>query len=92
MLALVMDNKFSDDEIEGMLLSLENTNNEDGSKWNVGLHYGNNDTTYINIALDKRDRDIVHISIYTNTKFKNQIDFIDLLQCTYEGFHKYRNY
>jgi hypothetical protein len=92
MLDLVMDYKFSDGEVEGMLLSLANTNDVDKSKWSGGLHYGNKGTIYINMALDAEDRDIVRISISTNTKFKAQIEFIDLLQCTYEGFHKYRTY
>jgi hypothetical protein len=92
MLALVMDYDFTDGEVDGMLLSLNNTNDEDKSKWSSGLHYGNKGTMYINMALDAENRDIVHISISANTKFKAQIEFIDLLQCTYEGFHKYRTY
>jgi hypothetical protein len=92
MLVLLIDYKFSDGEIEGMLLSLANTNDEVGSKWSGGLHYGNKGTMYINMALDAEDKDIVHISISSSIKFQSQIEFIDLLQCTYEGFHKYRIY
>jgi hypothetical protein len=92
MFDLVMDYKFSDGEVEGMLISLANTNNEDKSKWNGGLHYGNKGTMYINMALDAEDKDMVHISISSTVKFQPQIEFIDLLQCTYEGFHKYRTY
>jgi hypothetical protein len=92
MLDLVMDYKFSEGEVEGMLISLSNTNDEDGSKWSGGLHYGKKGTMYINMALDAQDKDIVHISISSTVKFQPQIEFIDLLQCTYEGFHKYRTY
>lgn len=44
MLALIMDYAFTDGEIEEMLLSLAGTNDEDGSKWSGGLHYGNKGT------------------------------------------------
>jgi hypothetical protein len=92
MLALIMDYKFTDGEVDGMIISLANTNDEDGSKWSGGLHYGKKGTMYINMALDAEDKDIVHISISSTVKFQPQIEFIDLLQCTYEGFHKYRIY
>jgi hypothetical protein len=92
MLALIMDYKFTDGEVDGMIISLTNTNDEDGSKWSGGLHYGKKGTMYINMALDADDKDIVHISISSTVKFQPQIEFIDLLQCTYEGFHKYRIY
>jgi hypothetical protein len=92
MLSLVIDYDFADGEIEGMKINLANTNDTDGSKWSGGLHYGNKGTMHINMTLDKENRDMVHISITTNTKFKAQIEFIDLLQCTFEGFHKYRTY
>jgi hypothetical protein len=92
MLDLVMDYKFSDEEVEGMLISLANTNDEDKSKWSGGLYYGNKGTLYINMALDVEDKDMVHFSISSTVKFQPQIEFIDLLQCTYEGFHKYRTY
>jgi hypothetical protein len=92
MLALVIDYKFADGEIEGMKLALETTNSEDPSKWSGGLHYGKSGTFYINMALDAENRDIVSISISTLKKFKAQIEFIDKLQCTYEGFHKFRTY
>jgi hypothetical protein len=92
MLGLVMDYKFSDGEVEGMLISLANTNYEDKSKWSGGLHYGIKGIMYINMALDGEAKDIVHISISSTVKLQPQIEFIDLLQCTYEGFHKYRTY
>jgi hypothetical protein len=92
MLALVIDYEFADGEMEGMLISLANTNNEDASKWSGGLHYGNKGTLYINMALDADDKEILHISISTMQKFESQLEFIDLLQCTYEGFHKFKTY
>jgi hypothetical protein len=92
MLSLVIDYEFADGEIEGMKLGLANTNNNDASKWNGGLHYGNKGSFYINMALDAENRDIVFISISTMQQFKPQIELIDQLQCNYEGFHKYRTY
>jgi hypothetical protein len=92
MLALIIDYEFADGEIEGMKLSLVNTNNNNASKWIGGLHYGNKGTFYINMALDAENRDIVSISISTMKLFQPQLEFIDKLQCTYEGFHKYRTY
>jgi hypothetical protein len=92
MLALIIDYKFTDGEVDGMLISLTNTNDEDGDQWNGGLHYGKKGTMYITMALDTEDKNIVHISISSTVKFQPQIEFIDLLQCTYEGFHKYRTY
>jgi hypothetical protein len=53
-----------------MLMSLTNTNHEDGSKWSDGLHYGKKRTMYINMALDAEDKDIVHISISSTVKFQ----------------------
>jgi hypothetical protein len=92
MLALVIDYEFAEGELEGMKLALENTNNQDPSKGTGGLHYGNSGTIYINMALDIENKDIVSISISTLKKFQVQIEFIDKLQCTYEGFHKFRSY
>jgi hypothetical protein len=92
MLALVIDYEFTEGEIDGMLLDLYQTNSDDPSKWSGGLHYGNSGSMYINMALDVEKRDIVNISISTMKKFQPQIEFIDKLQCTYEGFHKFRTY
>jgi hypothetical protein len=90
MLALVIDYEFMDGEINGMKLSLNTTNNENPSKWSGGLHYGNKGTMYINLALGNENRDIIYISITSNAIFAEQIKFIDLLQCTYDGFYKNR--
>jgi hypothetical protein len=92
MLSLVIDYECADGEIDGMKLALEKTNNQDPSQWCGGLYYGNNGTFYINMALDIENKDIVSISISTMEKFQAQIEFIDKLQCTYEGFHKFRTY
>jgi hypothetical protein len=92
MLALVIDYEFADGEIEGMKMQLEKTNNQDSSKWSGGLHYGNSGTFYINMAMDVENRDIVSISISTLKKFQAQIEFIDKLQSTYEGFQKFKTY
>jgi hypothetical protein len=92
MLGLVIDYEFADGEIKGMELDLKNTNNQDPSKWSGGLHYGNSGTFYINMALDPENTNIVSISISTMKKFQPHIEFIDKLQCTYEGFHKFRTY
>jgi hypothetical protein len=40
MLAFIMDYNFTDGEVDGMIISRTNTNDEDGSKWSGGLHYG----------------------------------------------------
>lgn len=87
MLGLAMDYNYSEGEIDGMEISLRNTNNEDGSKWSGGLHYGNKGTMYINMALDNEDRDKVFIQITSSKKLQAQIEFIDLLQCTYQSFY-----
>ena len=92
MLALLTDYDFAIGEIDSMLLSLENTNDTDASKWSGGLHYGNKGTMYINMALDAENRDMVHISITTKKEFQTRLEFIDLLQCSFEGFHKFRTY
>jgi hypothetical protein len=92
MLGLIIDYAFEKDEINGIMLSLANTNDQDGSKWSGGLHYGNKGTMYITMALDNEDKDIIHMTISTAKKFQSNIEFADLLQCTYEGFHQYRSY
>jgi hypothetical protein len=92
MLALVIDYEIIDGELDGMLLNLDTTNNKDASKWSGGLHYGNKGTLYLSMALDAEDTDKIFISISTNKKFQPQIEYLDLLQCTYEGFHKFRTY
>jgi hypothetical protein len=92
MLALVIDYDFTEGELEGMLNDLSQPRNDDPSKWSGGLHYGESGSMYINMALDAENRDIVNISISTMKIFQPQIEFIDKLQCTYEGFHKYRTY
>ncbi len=92
MLDLVIEYGFSKGELEGMLLSLTATNNEVASKWEGGLHYGQKGTMFLNMALDSENKDIVHLSISTSQKFKSQIELIDLIQCKYEGFTKFRTY
>lgn len=87
MIAMVIEYEFTDGELEGMLLDLQHTNNEDGSKWSGGLHYGKNGTMYINMALDADDRDKVSISITTKQRFQSNLEFIDHLQCKYNGFY-----
>jgi hypothetical protein len=89
MLGLVIDYEFADGELDGMYLSLDDTNDEDKSKWSGGLHYGNKGTLYISSALDAEDRDIVHILISANEKLKPKIEFVDLLQCKYKSAVKW---
>jgi hypothetical protein len=56
MLGLLIDYKFADGELEGMLADLSQTTNNDPSKWSGGLHYGNSGSlmrAFINLELTK---------------------------------------
>ena len=92
MLDLVFDYEFADGEIEGMLLALAKTEGKQRDPFVGGLHYGKNGTMYLHLELDAENNDIVHLLISTNQKFESQIKLIDLLQCTYEGFTKFRTH
>jgi hypothetical protein len=87
MLALVIDYTFVNGEIDGIRLSLNDTNNEEPKKWSSGLYYGNKGSMYISMALEAENRDMVNILIASNQIFEEQIIFIDLLQSTYNGFY-----
>jgi DNA-dependent RNA polymerase auxiliary subunit epsilon len=92
MIGLMVDYPFAEEELIGMELSLADTKDEDPNKWSGGLYYGNTGSLYINMALDTENRDLVHIRISTTKQFQAQIEFIDKLQCNYEGFHKFKTY
>lgn len=89
MLALLIDYEFSEGELDGNLLGLGGTNNEIDTEWfSAGLHYGKKHCLYIKIAQDSDDKDIIHIFIAFDKQLKEQIKFIDLLQCSYKWMEK----
>jgi hypothetical protein len=92
MLALVIEYEFEGHEVERMKLSLADNNGVQNDKDGSGLHYGKKGAMYLSITVDVPDSDKISIFIATSKKFQPQVEFINLLQCTYEGFHKFRTY
>jgi hypothetical protein len=88
MLDLIYDYEFADGEIEGMLLDVEKAKQEKSTALSGGMHYGKKGTMYLGLKLDEENSDIVHVVISTSKKFEAEINFLDLLQCKYDGVCK----
>ncbi len=87
-LGILIEYDYDEDEIEGMKIGLQETDNESTNNWIGGLHYGKKDVLYIKLAHYKKDTQMVYIFISGAKNLESQVKFIDLLQNNYSKIIK----
>lgn len=88
LLGILIDYNFDEDEIEGMKISLQETDNESVKKWIGGLHYGKKEVLYIKFAQNIENKDMIYVFISMKKHLKPNIEFIDLIQNNFKKIIK----
>lgn len=71
-LGILIEYDFDKNEIEGMKISLQKTDNESIENWIGGLHYGKKDVLYIKLAQNREDNQMIYIFISGRKISKNK--------------------
>jgi hypothetical protein len=88
LLGILIEYDFDEDEIEGMKISLQDTDNESVKKWIGGLHYGKKDVLYIKFAQNLENKEMIYVFISMNKNQKSTVEFIDMIQNNYKKIIK----
>jgi hypothetical protein len=89
LLALLIDYNFMDGELEGMLLEIKATDEENMSEWSGGLYYGKKDVLFIKLAKGSENKDMIYVFIASAKNLSDRIEFIDLIQNNYKLIERY---